>query len=298
MDSDDDGLTNGEELGDPCCVWKEGDTPERRTMLSHPGDPSEDGATSAPKCNRAPSASPSPQVSATASASVTAAVASSPDADTDEPTQSPPQSTTPSPSASPVLSRPVVTDPEFTPTGNGDDAVCFPAHATVKLEDGRVKEMRHLRIGDRVQVARGVYSDVFMFTHKVAELEHEFVIIRAGSEHGATVAVALTTGHLIYVNGKLERAGDARVGDEVELEDGRRSHVVVVECARFKGLYNPQTQHGDLIVDGVRVSTYTTAVKLGSAHSLLAPVRIVYRIFGWTSSVLEQGADRIVALLP
>jgi hypothetical protein len=26
-DSDGDGLTNGEELGDPCCLWKNGDTP-------------------------------------------------------------------------------------------------------------------------------------------------------------------------------------------------------------------------------------------------------------------------------
>jgi hypothetical protein len=51
-DSDGDGLTNGEELGDPCCLW----TPEnkspvgfRTTMLSHPGDAAETGASAAPK---------------------------------------------------------------------------------------------------------------------------------------------------------------------------------------------------------------------------------------------------------
>lgn len=36
-DSDCDGLTNGEELGDPSCVWKEGDTPTRVDSISHPG---------------------------------------------------------------------------------------------------------------------------------------------------------------------------------------------------------------------------------------------------------------------
>eukprot|EP00117_Sycon_ciliatum_P004577 scpid90048/ scgid8889/ Temptin len=36
-DSDGDGLTNGEELGDPRCVWTSGQTPERTTGLSHPG---------------------------------------------------------------------------------------------------------------------------------------------------------------------------------------------------------------------------------------------------------------------
>lgn len=48
MDSDGDGLTNGEELGDPCCVWKEGDTPARTTNLSHPGMASE--VTTAQPC--------------------------------------------------------------------------------------------------------------------------------------------------------------------------------------------------------------------------------------------------------
>ncbi|KAG7369367.1 cytochrome b561 [Nitzschia inconspicua] len=37
MDSDGDGLTNGEELGDPDCVWTPGDVPTRTTNISHPG---------------------------------------------------------------------------------------------------------------------------------------------------------------------------------------------------------------------------------------------------------------------
>lgn len=36
-DSDSDGKTNGEELGDPDCKWMEGNLPERNTDLSHPG---------------------------------------------------------------------------------------------------------------------------------------------------------------------------------------------------------------------------------------------------------------------
>lgn len=37
LDSDGDGFTNGEELGDPTCVWTVGATPTRTTGLSHPG---------------------------------------------------------------------------------------------------------------------------------------------------------------------------------------------------------------------------------------------------------------------
>ncbi|KAG6623494.1 Cleavage induced conserved protein [Phytophthora cinnamomi] len=39
-DSDEDGQTNGQELGDPCCVWVEGGTPQWTDGVSHPGDSS------------------------------------------------------------------------------------------------------------------------------------------------------------------------------------------------------------------------------------------------------------------
>ena len=37
-DSDGDGRTNGEELGDPDCVWQEGNIFQKVGELSHPGD--------------------------------------------------------------------------------------------------------------------------------------------------------------------------------------------------------------------------------------------------------------------
>jgi hypothetical protein len=37
LDSDGDGLTNGEELGDPCALWFPGETPTRSDNLSNPG---------------------------------------------------------------------------------------------------------------------------------------------------------------------------------------------------------------------------------------------------------------------
>ena len=37
LDSDGDGQTNGEELGDPDCSWTTGSTPSRSNDLSHPG---------------------------------------------------------------------------------------------------------------------------------------------------------------------------------------------------------------------------------------------------------------------
>ncbi|XP_059151145.1 temptin-like [Physella acuta] len=36
-DSDNDGVTNGNELGDPDCIWTPGKEPTRRDQITHPG---------------------------------------------------------------------------------------------------------------------------------------------------------------------------------------------------------------------------------------------------------------------
>lgn len=38
MDSDGDGKTNGDELGDPCCIYNTGNVPYRTISISNPGD--------------------------------------------------------------------------------------------------------------------------------------------------------------------------------------------------------------------------------------------------------------------
>ncbi|EFC38404.1 hypothetical protein NAEGRDRAFT_73885 [Naegleria gruberi] len=45
MDSDGDGLTNGDELGDPCCYWSIGQGAPRRYLLSDLSDPSDGNIT-------------------------------------------------------------------------------------------------------------------------------------------------------------------------------------------------------------------------------------------------------------
>ncbi|XP_048245120.1 tyramine beta-hydroxylase-like isoform X1 [Haliotis rufescens] len=37
LDSDGDGMTNGQELGDPNCVWTKGNLPQESTSITHPG---------------------------------------------------------------------------------------------------------------------------------------------------------------------------------------------------------------------------------------------------------------------
>ncbi|DAZ99336.1 TPA: hypothetical protein N0F65_005187 [Lagenidium giganteum] len=75
-DSDNDGQTNGQELGDPCCVWKPGSKPAFTTGVSHPGDATakvDEAVLSQHLCGASPtSGSSSAAASASASASANA----------------------------------------------------------------------------------------------------------------------------------------------------------------------------------------------------------------------------------
>lgn len=185
--------------------------------------------------------------------------------------------------------------PDSTPAGeDDDDAVCFPADASVELEDGSVKAMADVQLGDRVKVGPEHFSDVFMFTHKLAQVRHRFVHIHTQSGH----SLALTKGHYLYVNGVTAAASTVKVGDSVMLADHSISVVTMVDEVIGRGLFNPQTVHGDIVVNGVRATTYTRTVERRMAHALLAPLRAAFVSAGWSLSAFDEGADRLASLVP
>jgi desert hedgehog len=176
-----------------------------------------------------------------------------------------------------------------------DGSKCFPAHATVTLRSGASSRMDELAVGDAVHIGNGDFSEVFMFTHKLSGALSAFRRLTSASGAG----VELTDGHYIYAGGALVRARDVAVGDELAVDGGAAlSRVVRVEVVEARGLFNPQTLHGDIVVDGVVASTYTTALEPGLAHALLAPLRAVYTALGLRCDALEYGAGAFVGAAP
>ncbi len=194
---------------------------------------------------------------------------------------------------------------ETTTTGNGTSnaanatkasnttAPCFPATTLVTLEGGAQKQMSELSIGDRVAVGGGKYSEVFMFTHRLSDVHYEFVELHAGSN-----VLRATAGHYIYASGRYIAAGAVKVGDTLELADGTHTAVTGVKTVMDKGLYNPQTAHGDIIVNGVRASTFTTAIERNFAQAALSPLRAVFARLGLACTAFESGADLAANALP
>ncbi|GAB0490489.1 hypothetical protein MMPV_001726 [Pyropia vietnamensis] len=154
---------------------------------------------------------------------------------------------------------------------------CFPASAKVQLSDGSHVPLHALPVGASVRVAAGIHegahSAVIGWSHKVDGVQSEFVAVT----HTAG-KLLLSPGHYVYVGGVAVTARSVRPGDVLMLGDGGVASVTGVGREVAVGLYNAHTAHGDVVVDGVVVSTYTDAVHPVVAHALLAPVRLAVRL--------------------
>jgi len=172
-------------------------------------------------------------------------------------------------------------DGAVSPTDDDDDSVCFPGDAEVLLSSGKTVTMADLQVGDSVSVGGGGFSPVYVFTHRTATAARLYVRLTAAS--GA--AVTVTASHYVHTPTGLVAAGAVAVGDDLVLANDSPSRVVAVDTVTSSGLYNPQTIAGDIVVGGLKVSTYTTAVDPTVAAAALAPLRGL-----WTSGLaMPQG---------
>lgn len=201
----------------------------------------------------------------------------------------------PTPTADPVQSiSPQPTSPSRpTETPASEKKACFPGNVLVRLDNDSLIKMNELRVGQSVLDSAGHYSEVLLFTHSDSEANSEFVRIRT-----ATAEVTLSPSHYLYVNSKLTPAEGARVGDFVhtvsgkDIERGRTEIIESIERVFRKGLFNPQTTSGDILLfskeNGVLASTYTKAIPPSIAHLLLAPLRLLHGSTGLTLPGLSQ----------
>eukprot|EP00178_Gracilaria_changii_P026703 TRINITY_DN823_c0_g1_i1.p1 TRINITY_DN823_c0_g1~~TRINITY_DN823_c0_g1_i1.p1 ORF type:complete len:498 (-),score=82.24 TRINITY_DN823_c0_g1_i1:991-2484(-) len=157
---------------------------------------------------------------------------------------------------------------------NNGESLCFPGDAQVEMADGSFKNMDELSVGDEVRVGNK-FSRVFMFTHSKAETITRFLQLLTKSGR----KLSLTSGHMLYVNGIIRAAEQVQVGDYLSLVDGI-DQVVKISTVVKKGLFNPQTVHGDIVVNGLLTSTYTSAIDTKVAHSMLLPLRVIWNVFG------------------
>jgi len=212
---------------------------------------------------------------------------------------------------------------------DGNDVVrsdCFPAAATVVTAGGVVTRMDALTVGTAVVTGPdGSTSPVFAFSHADPAGD-------AGAWVTLTTAVGdltLSAGHYVLVQrGGVAAAGAPRlvaaaaivVGDEVRhvpppplvssaaAANGSTcaaanvatigsgwvvvARTTVTAATGGRGLYNPHTLDGSLVVDGIVTSTYTTAMAPAVADVALAAGRAAY----WWGAGATVGGRLLPAL--
>lgn len=172
-----------------------------------------------------------------------------------------------------------------------DSNACFPAEAVVRLSNGIIKRMDELKLMDEVQTGVDKYSPILTFSHREANELHKFIVLqtRKGRE------LTLTPSHIIYLgDGRLIATRRARVGDSVIGEDGNVDNIVELRQVVKKGLFNPQTVDGDIVVNGLKTSTYTEALRPSTAHGVLLPLRAALKLTGWAWRGLDSGAPAVI----
>jgi len=156
--------------------------------------------------------------------------------------------------------------------------------------------MDELTVGDKVLVnEKKEFSDVFMFAHRLASANAEFVEIQTAAGH----KVMLTPNHYLYVNGRMAVGSTVQVGDKLKSKEGTDVAVTAVATTRAAGLYSPVTLDGDIVVDGIVMSTYTSDINPTLAHAALFPVRMAYKLGGDVmGNAFDNGNDLIARLMP
>lgn len=147
-----------------------------------------------------------------------------------------------------------------------------------------------------VRNGNAAVTKVYAFSHSDAKITASFVRLALASGGALTVS----HGHWLYfADGQAVRACDVRVGDmlrsvngAVESVGGNATMVVDVTQVNAKGLYNPHTTSGDIVVDGVVASCFTDAVDRQTAEALLAPVKWI-----GTLTLGAKGTAKVIELI-
>lgn len=179
---------------------------------------------------------------------------------------------------------------------------CFPGNAMSETKGNGPVRMENVQIGDSLlshwdKDGAPVFSPVILFTHRLPKVSAKFVKITVDNR----TSVMVSEGHYVPVfrihksepvtpsgslanstnqnwrsSSQLVASRDVRPGHWLSVRSGRLARVTRVDYnVRNVGLFNVQTTSGYVVVNGVMMSTYTTAVRVPTAHALLSPLRLM-----------------------
>lgn len=148
---------------------------------------------------------------------------------------------------------PPVSPPTSPPVGNPAPAPeppsCFSMFNTVSVRGKGDVQMDSVRIGDYVQTVDR-YSRVISFAHLDPTAEVQFLQIKGAGDK----VLEVSREHIVHTtNDGWKRASDLKVGDSLN----SLTTIEEIRTVRRKGIISPTTEIGELIVSGVRASSFS-----------------------------------------
>lgn len=165
---------------------------------------------------------------------------------------------------------------------------CFAANDLVTLQNGQTKQMKDLKVGDKVLTINKnkqlVFDKVYGFLHREVDKDAKFLQIHL---EGGRV-LTLTSLHMLYKavgnSQSVVPAYKISTGDRlfVVSENGIEIQAVSsITEIELKGIYAPVTYSGRIVVDGVLASCYAEHDNMDNqkiAHFSLAPLRLKSKV--------------------
>jgi hypothetical protein len=173
-------------------------------------------------------------------------------------------------SANELRADAVVRGIEYNDPCCGNDAFCFSSVASTNVLKKGKTLVKDLQIGDEVLTASGGYKQVYTVDHKHPEKASEFLQIYT-SENDEESPLEITKSHFVFLHNKIDPvpAGQVQVGDALQVASEQPAVVTKISSVIRDGLWNPITEDGTIVVDGVVTSTYTALnlISNGNTHS-------------------------------
>lgn len=157
--------------------------------------------------------------------------------------------------------------------GAAGSSTCFSAFNNVEVQGKGFVSMDSVKVGDHVRANNNDFSRVFSLAHLDHDLETDFLQIYA---EGLSKPLEITARHMVFSSDKAVRADEVSVGDMLD-----NNKVTDIKSVKRTGVYAPVTESGEIVVSGVRASSYPSFMEKipfnqhNLVHSFFAPHRLM-----------------------
>jgi len=158
-----------------------------------------------------------------------------------------------------------------------EESPCFSAITTAFVSGKGSVTMDLIEVGDSVLTGSGEFQSVYSIDHRDSNKSAKFLQIMFGGDHNV---LEVTSKHMIFIEGNTNpvASGTVDVGDRVVTPSGYET-VTGIGLVERKGVFNPLTADGTIVVSGMVASTFSSLLNEKESIEISGVAIISYQQF-------------------